>query len=260
MAVGKQECLDALSGAGVSFTLVEHEEAPTVDVHTSELQKHGCAGAQVKNLVLKDKSQGGRLILVSCEKGCAIDLKALSARLDVPKSSPLRMANEDVMSKVLGVSKGSVTPLCLGFVDPADAGSKLVVLLDAKMKTAERVLVHPMDNTATVAIAPADLEAFIRRNDAGGEAVAAGQLFVAWVHFDSADKIATAAAAAKPAAKPAAVEDEKLDKRARMEKEKQSAAASRPDGPPENGVPSWAFSSVGWESSIFREPTAGVAS
>ena len=255
MASSREDCLRALSAAGVQYTLVEHEAAPTVDVHTSELAKHGCAGgAQVKNLVLKDKSQGGRLVLVSCEKGCAIDLKALSARLDVPKSSPMRMASEDVMTKVLGVGKGSVTPLAVGLVDPAAAGTKLVVLLDAKMRGAERVLVHPMDNAATVAISPADLEAFVRRNDPGGEA---SPLAVAWVHFDAAEKIALAAPAggAAPAAgKEAPPAEKKLDKRARMELEKRQAAGSRPDGPPENGVPAWAFSSVEWEDSIFSAP------
>ena len=92
-----------------------------------------------------------------------------------------------------------------------------------------------------VSPSPADLEAFVRRNDPGGEA---SPLAVAWVHFDAAEKIALAApaggagaekkeAAAASGGKEAPPAEKKLDKRARMELEKKQAAGSRPDAPPE---------------------------
>lgn len=272
MVVGMDRagCLAALSAAGVAYECVQHGEAATVEVHTEELRRaveekdaveepvpavfrrEGGGASQVKNLVLKDKKKGG-IFLVSCDKDTSVDMKALSARLDVPKSAPLRMASGDTVAS-LGVSPGSVTPLCAAFLG---AGTKLAVLLDARLRDHDAVLVHPMDNAATVAIAPLELERFLRGS--GREE----DVSIAWVDLAAGDKIdvvpqgAVAAEAGKSAAAPAKKQPEKkVDKRAKLAEEKQHAAESKPDGPPTNGVPSWAFTHVQWDDSIFARPDA----
>ena len=62
------------------------------------------------------------------------------------------------MTALLQVQPGSVTPLAV--VQPT--ASAVVLLLDKKLKGKERLLVHPMINTSTIAISSAGLEAFLR--------------------------------------------------------------------------------------------------
>ena len=68
------------------------------------------------------------------------------------------MAPGELMQSVLGVPLGSATPLAVG--NPAAAG--VVLLLDQQMRAQPHLLVHPMTNTATTIISPADLEAYLR--------------------------------------------------------------------------------------------------
>ncbi len=62
---------------------------------------------------------------------------------------------------MLGVEPGSVTP----FAAVNDAGGKVRVVLDAGILDAPMIHAHPLTNTATTAIAPADLLRFL---DASG--------------------------------------------------------------------------------------------
>lgn len=88
----------------------------------------------------------------------------LSARLGLGKGG-LRMAPDDLISPILGVPLGSVTPLALGRPSAAD----VVLLLDQGIRSQSRVFVHPGVNTASTALAPAGLEAFLQSS--GREAV-----------------------------------------------------------------------------------------
>ena len=58
----------------------------------------------------------------------------------------------------LQVPLGSVTPLAV--VQPT--ASAVVLLLDHKLKGKDRILVHPLTNTSTVALSSEGLEAFLR--------------------------------------------------------------------------------------------------
>lgn len=81
----------------------------------------------------------------------------LARRLGLPKDS-LRMAPAELMLEVLGVPLGSATPLAAG--NPAAAA--MVLLLDQCLQLQKLLLVHPLTNTATTLISPADMEAFLR--------------------------------------------------------------------------------------------------
>ena len=56
------------------------------------------------------------------------------------------------------VPLSSVTPLAV--VQPT--ASSVVLLLDQKLKDQERLLIHPLTNTSTVAISSKGLEAFLK--------------------------------------------------------------------------------------------------
>lgn len=265
----KAACLEALDAAGAVYELIEHGAAPTVDEHTKQLsawrETEGAMKqcAQVKNLVLKDKK--GKLYLISCDKESTIDMKALSIRLDVPKSSPLRMASSEIMTSALNVQPGSVTPLCVAFIDPrvsASQSHEIVVLLDEHLKGCESVLVHPMTNDATIVMNPLQLESFIQKSISLTDAAEgeSSRISMTWVDFSESSKISvgntnssnsekkeTTKADSKSAPK-------KTDKRAKLKEEQQNAADNKPDGPPENGVPASAFKHVQWSESIFRRP------
>ena len=87
-----------------------------------------------------------------------VDLKRLTSRIGCGKKY-LRMAAEDLLQPVLGVAPGCVTPLALA---NADSARDVVLLLDAQLRAQDRVLVHPLTNTASTALAPAGLEQFLR--------------------------------------------------------------------------------------------------
>jgi hypothetical protein len=63
------------------------------------------------------------------------------------------------LTPVLGVAPGAATPLALAH--PPAAG--VVLLLDSRLRGEARLFVHPGVNTASTALPPAQLEAFLRR-------------------------------------------------------------------------------------------------
>jgi Ala-tRNA(Pro) deacylase len=85
-----------------------------------------------------------------------VDLKTLSERCGVAKSKPLRLTTYEVMSAVLKVAPGSVTPFAVINTDRS-----VRLLLDARFKDCERLLFHPLTNDATTLITPAGLVAFL---------------------------------------------------------------------------------------------------
>jgi ribosomal protein L12E/L44/L45/RPP1/RPP2 len=62
-----------------------------------------------------------------------------------------------VLLSVLGVTQGSVTPLAV----VNDPKKSVIVLLDAVLEKAEFINVHPLTNTATVQVTPAELKKFL---------------------------------------------------------------------------------------------------
>jgi Ala-tRNA(Pro) deacylase len=110
-------------------------------------------GAHTKNLFLKDKKSG--LWLVVALEDRAIDLKALRHRIG---AAALSFAGAETLRARLGVEPGSVTPFAL--INDGDGAVQAV--LDAEMMAAEILNFHPLTNTATTAIAPAGLLAFVR--------------------------------------------------------------------------------------------------
>jgi len=167
--------LKRLEELGIETTTVYHPVAPTVAEHSQHLAAAGHAGGgQAKQLFLRSKC--GKQFLVSCLIDTEVDLKTLSERCGVAKSKPLRLTSYDVMTSVLKVSPGSVTPFAV-----INCDSSVRLLLDARFKVrrlcraqaapppplltraqgCERLLFHPLTNDATTLITPDGLVAFL---------------------------------------------------------------------------------------------------
>jgi Ala-tRNA(Pro) deacylase len=70
----------------------------------------------------------------------------------------LSFGKAELLQEVLGVKPGSVTPFSL----INDKAGRVSVVLDAKMMDEPLLNYHPLENTATTAIAQGDLLRFIR--------------------------------------------------------------------------------------------------
>jgi Ala-tRNA(Pro) deacylase len=109
-------------------------------------------GGHCKSLFLKDRKGGLWLVVVLEER--RLDLNGLAARLDAPRFS---FGSPELMQEVLGVTPGSVTPFAL----INDREHRVAVVLDKEMLQHDPLNYHPLVNTATTAVAPADLLRFI---------------------------------------------------------------------------------------------------
>lgn len=134
--------------------------APTVPYPAHETVEEGkrlrgeMAGTFTKNLLLRDKK--GRLFLFSIDEDRALDLKTLHQR--VGANGRLGFAAAERMVELLGVQPGALTPL--GLIN--DPVGMVTAVVDASLLVAEQVNFHPLINTESIGLRPADLLTFIR--------------------------------------------------------------------------------------------------
>lgn len=129
-----------------------HTHPPLRTVADAHAHWDALDGAQVKNLFLKDA--GGQLWLVVVPGDPRMDTKAMAALIGARRIS---FGNADLLAEVLGVAPGSVTPLAV----LNDTQKRVRAVLHAGLLDQRRLLVHPLVNTATVPLAPADLLRFM---------------------------------------------------------------------------------------------------
>jgi Ala-tRNA(Pro) deacylase len=110
------------------------------------------AGTFTKNLLLRDKKD--RLFLLSIHEDRTLDLKTLHQHIGA--SGRLGFAPAERMRAILDVEPGALTPLAL----PNEADRLVSLVIDASLLTAEQVNFHPLVNTESVGLRPADLLAF----------------------------------------------------------------------------------------------------
>ena len=136
---------------GIAFELVEHPAVFTVE--ESAKVDRDIPGAHTKNLFLKDA--GNQFWLVTVPADMRVDLKMLPPAIGCKRVS---FGKADDMMRLLGVAPGSVTPLAA----IADLAGEVTVVLDAYLAAADRVNVHPLRNTATIGLSPANLMQLLR--------------------------------------------------------------------------------------------------
>lgn len=151
--MNKTEVLNYLNNLGISYTYKEHPPVYTIE----DMAKLGLnqQGEIAKNLFLRD-AKGKRHFLIVLRHDKRVNFKALSVSL---KTTALSFASAARLSKYLSLPKGSVTPL--GILN--DLNHEVEVIIDQDLKGLHKIGVHPNDNTATVWLSPADLEAIINR-------------------------------------------------------------------------------------------------
>jgi len=138
---------DALGIAHRTYT-----HLPVFTVEEARSLRGTLPGGHCKSLFLKDK-KGGLWLVVALEE-CRVDLKALADRLGAPRFS---FGSAELLCEVLGVRPGSVTP----YAAINDVEHRVTVVLQQAMLAHDPLNYHPLENTRTTAIAPADLVRFL---------------------------------------------------------------------------------------------------
>lgn len=152
----KEAFLAWLEAHGIPHETRHHEALHTVEEAQAARAGWGApwtTGGHCKNLFLKDK-KGALYLIVTLEER-ALKLNRLSKPLG---SARLSFANADLLWEKLGVRPGSVTP----FAVVNDAPAEVRVVLDEPMLAHERLHYHPLENTATTAIAREELLRLLR--------------------------------------------------------------------------------------------------
>jgi len=144
--------LDAIAAAGISARTLHHP--PVFTVAESRALRGELPGAHSKNLFLR-AARGEGLFLAVLEEARQVSVNALARAAGWPRVS---MASAEELRATLGVEPGSVTPL--GLVN-APPGSVRVVLDAALARAPGLVWFHPLVNTASIGLAPADLLRFL---------------------------------------------------------------------------------------------------
>lgn len=138
----------ALAQLGLAFEVHHHAPVHTV-ADGAGLFDH-LPGAHIKNLFMKDKAR--QLYLVTALQERTLDLKALGKHLG--SKDKLSFANEETLWNVLGVKPGSVSPLAL--INAAPGSVRFV--LDSDIAAHATAYAHPLINTQTTALVPADMK------------------------------------------------------------------------------------------------------
>ena len=150
-----------LDSLHISFREQSHE--PVFTVEEAKELRGILPGAHCKSLFVRDKK--GASFLVVCLEDRRLDMKALATLLGAKR---LSFASPDRLRARLGVEPGSVTPFAAINDQPPPHGvdgdppfERISIVLDSEMMRADPVNYHPLINTATIALSPADLLRFL---------------------------------------------------------------------------------------------------
>lgn len=152
MPANRQDLLDCLTALEIAHETVDHP--PIFTVEEGRALKATMPGGHSKNLVLKDKR--GDLFLAVAWADTRVDLVGLGKA--VGAKGRLSFAKPDLMTATMGVIPGAVTPFAL-MNDTASALKS--VHLDRAFLDFDRIWFHPLENTASTAVKPADLLKFM---------------------------------------------------------------------------------------------------
>jgi Ala-tRNA(Pro) deacylase len=142
---------DALQALGISFTT--HHHPPVFTGDDAALHWSAIPATQVKNLFLRNK-KGDRHYLVILRVDKQADLRQL---VKVVNDDRLSFGSPERLMTYLGVTPGSVSPF--GLIN--DAAHVVRVIVDADLRSAERLIFHPNDNRASVTIGVEDFNRFL---------------------------------------------------------------------------------------------------
>ena len=142
--------MEHLRGLGVDFVLHRHRAVFTVA--ESEAVDAQIPGTHCRNLFLRDKKKNNFLLVL--QNATEVDIRKLP---DVIGSDRLSFGSAERLWEYLGVRPGSVCPYAI----INDTGRNVKILLDKSMMETDTVNYHPLLNTMTIGVKPADLIKFI---------------------------------------------------------------------------------------------------
>lgn len=134
----------------IEFTLYKHRAVFSVE-DADDVDRE-IKGAHTRNLFVRDKKE--RMFLITLMAHTKIDMKKLAELLNVGR---LSFGSPERLMKYLGVAPGSVTPFSI----INDKDHQVTLVLDKEMMGHEIVNYHPLINTMTVGLTPADLLKFL---------------------------------------------------------------------------------------------------
>lgn len=140
-----------LDDLGIATRTIEHAAVATAE--EADVTHDALPGAHTKNLFVRDKKDGVFLVVVPSH--IRADLKALHPVIGA--RGRVSFGRPELLWELLGVRPGSVTV----FGAANDVGARVRVVLDEEIAEAATVCAHPLENTATTAIAQADLRRFL---------------------------------------------------------------------------------------------------
>jgi Ala-tRNA(Pro) deacylase len=150
---------ERLASLGIAASTVPYPAHETIE--EGKQLRGPMAGTFTKNLLLRDKKD--RLFLFSIHEDRTLDLRTLHTRIGA--SGRLGFAWAECMFELLGVMPGALTPLSL----INDTAGAVTAVVDASLLDAEQINFHPLINTESIGLRPAELLTFLR--SCGPEAV-----------------------------------------------------------------------------------------
>ncbi|MEL6311701.1 MAG: prolyl-tRNA synthetase associated domain-containing protein [Pseudomonadota bacterium] len=150
MKAARSDLFAYLDQLGIKTTTVDHP--PVFTVEESEALIDRLPGGHTKNLFLKDAK--GRLFLLVAEARADVPMKKLHKMIGCAR---LSFGKPDLLEEKLGISPGSVT----AFAAMNDTNGDVVVYIDQTLLAHDVINCHPLENSATTAIARDDLIAFL---------------------------------------------------------------------------------------------------
>jgi Ala-tRNA(Pro) deacylase len=142
---------DELNRIGIPYSL--HEHPPVFTAHEAAEHWAAIAATPVKNLFLRNK-KGDRHYLVILGLDKEADLRHL---VKVVEDDRLSFGSPERLLARLGVTPGSVSPF--GLIN--DASHSVRVIVDEDLRSAERLIFHPNDNTASLVVSGPDFVRFL---------------------------------------------------------------------------------------------------
>ena len=143
-----------LTQLGIDYQKINHQSVSTVE--EAMFINEQIDGVACKNLFLKSSDKQFFIYMMTVER--RVDLKYIAKQIG---SKRLSFASDEELVELLKLIPGSVTPL--GIIND---NKRVKILIDRELR-AQRLLIHPNINTATISITYDDLLLFI--NACGNE-------------------------------------------------------------------------------------------
>jgi Ala-tRNA(Pro) deacylase len=151
-ADAEQPVYATLGQLGIAYTRYAHP--PIASAEAGEQYWAGIDAAHCKNLFMRNQ-KGTRHYLVILQYQKRADLRAVADQIGDGK---LSFGSPERLTKWLGVTPGSVSPF--GLIHDGDHAVR--VAIDRDLKAAPKISFHPNVNTATIVLAYADFDRFLK--------------------------------------------------------------------------------------------------